>query len=56
MWQEDIPLSVQERKLAVMPSFQEKGGIFTMGGRWDGKDCAVSSSNINGKVSMLMIL
>ncbi|BDA43875.1 probable tRNA-specific 2-thiouridylase MnmA at C-terminar half [Coccomyxa sp. Obi] len=39
----------EERKLAVMPSFQKNGGIFTMGGRWEGKDCAVSGSDINGK-------
>lgn len=41
---------VQERNLVVKESFHKKGGIFTMGGRWEGKDCAVSSNDINGKV------
>lgn len=38
---------LQERGLTVDKSFK---GVFTMGGRMDGLDCAVSSQDINGKV------
>ena len=38
----------QERGLVVDKSFK---GVFTMGGRMDGMDCAVSNRDINGKVA-----
>ncbi len=34
----------------IAKSFEKSGGVFTMGGRWKGKDCAVSGSDVNGKV------
>ena len=40
-------ISLQERGMTVDKSFK---GVFTMGGRMDGMDCAVSSQDINGKV------
>jgi hypothetical protein len=42
---------MQERGLVVSKSFR---GTFTMSGRLDGKDCAVSSQDINGKVVVLI--
>lgn len=42
-----VPELAQERGLAVSKGFK---GTFTMGARVDGKDCAVSSEDINGKV------
>ena len=41
---------LQERGLAISKSFK---GVFSLGGRMHGKDCAVSSIDINGKVSLL---
>ena len=39
---------LQERGLTVSKSFT---GTFSMSGRMDGRDCAVSSVDINGKVA-----
>ena len=44
---------MQERGFTVDKSFK---GVFTMGGRMDGMDCAVSNQDINGKVSACDLL
>ena len=44
---------MQERGLTVDKSFK---GVFTMGGRMDGMDCAVSNQDINGKVIVCDLL
>ena len=44
---------MQERGFTVDKSFK---GVFTMGGRMDGIDCAVSNQDINGKVSACDLL
>lgn len=43
----DMLVYAQERGLTIDKSFK---GVFTMGGRTDGMDCAVSNRDINGKV------